>query len=58
MNKMKWNQMASVQMPGYMEHMALEKYNLYYIFSRNQLFLCGNEFNQIRCHRRWDKRRN
>lgn len=38
--------MASVQMPGYMEHMALEKYNLYYIFSRNQLFLCGNEFSK------------
>ena len=58
MNKTKWNQMASVRMPGFMGHMALEKYNPYYIFSRNQLFLSGNEFYQIGCHRRWDKRRN
>lgn len=47
--------MAFVWMPGCMEYMALEKYHPPYIFSRNQLFLGGNEFNQIRCHGKWDK---
>lgn len=33
--------MASARMSGCMEHMALQKYNPFYSFSRNQLFLGG-----------------
>lgn len=49
--------MASVRMSGCMEHMALQKYNPYYSFSRNQLFLGGHECKEISYHRRQDKRR-
>lgn len=50
--------MTSAWMPGCIEHMALEKCNPYYIFSRNQLFRAGNEFNQTRCRGRQEKKRN
>lgn len=50
--------MASAWMPGCIEHMALEKYNPYYVSSRNQLLLAGKELYQIRCHGTQDKKRN